>query len=847
MTVLRLSNLSFRYVAMVSSFDSGIKAVLGPTNTGKTHYAIERLCAHSSGIMGFPLRLLAREVYDRVVAIKGAAEVGLITGEERIVPPGARWLLCTMESMPTDRDVAFVGLDEVQLGSDSERGHVFTSKMLHARGREETLILGSAALAPIIRDLLPGTEIVSRPRFSKLSYAPPKKLSRLPPRSAIIAFSADQVYAIAEQVRRTLGGAAIVMGSLSPRTRNAQIAMYEAGEVDYLVATDAIGMGLNMDISHVAFAGLTKFDGTRQRRLYVQEMAQIAGRAGRHQRDGTFGIALSGQDVPQFSESEIERIEEHRFPALDWLYWRNVDLSFGSAHTLLDSLDVYPPDVRLRPSPIADDQAVLRILSTDPDVEPLLRGEAQVRRLWDACGLPDFRSTGPDFHARLVARLYRHLGAGNGTIPVQLIADEVARLDTVQGDIPALAARLASIRTWTYAANRADWLSDPFHWAARTREVEHRLSDTLHLRLAERFVDRRAARFKRGSTNPVHDSDFAVDPSGLVTVLDEPVGKLCGFRFIADADARQPDRRKLLVEAEARLPTELARRAQELEAAPDQAFALLLTEGEKIALTWRGNPVAKLSRGRDFLRPLIEVDASITRLEPKLRDPIRERLVAFVAAQIDAQLKPLLRLSQAAFSPDTPPLLRAFLAPLAEAGGVLRRSALQPILQTLPPEHRHQAKQLGLTIGSLGIFHPALLKPGATRLRLALLAVRSNQLMPPVPMPGLGLLDRPSLDLASAAIPAGFYTFGDQMLRFDLLERVVRGVHDQRKGALPFTLDGRLATTLGIGAGTLARVMRAIGFAPVDQNGASMWRWRGLRNTPQLTNSTTSNREKRPQ
>jgi ATP-dependent RNA helicase SUPV3L1/SUV3 len=829
---------------MALRLDTGIKAVLGPTNTGKTHYAIERLCAHSSGVMGFPLRLLAREVYDRVVAIKGPAEVGLITGEERIVPPGARWLLCTMESLPVDLDVAFVGLDEVQLGVDPERGHVFTDKLLNARGREETLILGSAALKPVVQDLLPGTEIVTRPRFSQLSYAPPKKLSRLPPRTAIIAFSADQVYAIAELVRRTLGGAAIVMGNLSPRTRNAQIAMYEAGEVDYLVATDAIGMGLNMDINHIAFAGLTKFDGTRQRRLHVQEMAQIAGRAGRHQRDGTFGIALTQQDEPFFRDAEIERIEDHRFPPIDWLYWRNSALDFGTADDLLDSLDVFPPDVRLRLSPVADDQAVLRILATDPDVRPLLRGEASIRRLWDACGLPDFRSTGPDFHARLVARLFRHLGSGRGTIPTHLIADEVARLDVVQGDIPTLATRLASIRTWAYAANRADWLADPSHWAERTRDIEQRLSDTLHKRLAERFVDRRATRFKKGSSNPLSARDFSIDADGTVSVLDEPVGRLNGFRFVANADARQLDRRKLLAEAEVRLPVELARRAQELISAPHQAFSLHLAEGEQPSIRWKGDLVAKLSRGRDLLQPLVEVDATISRLEPRVRDLVRERLIAFAQAQIDQHLKPLVRLSEAAFSPTTAPALRAFLAPLAEAGGVLRRSEIQSVLSTLSAEQRHHANRLGLSIGTLGIFHPALLKPAPTRLRLALLSVRANEVMPPLPMPGLGLLDRPSGPLARAAVRAGFFSFGDQMLRFDLLERIVRGVHNQRSGVNPFILDVRLATSLGIGAGTLARIMRAIGFTLIRRDETDMWRWRGLQTGDAVRRPSAQKKEK---
>jgi ATP-dependent RNA helicase SUPV3L1/SUV3 len=814
-------------LAMNAENGATVKAVLGPTNTGKTHYAIERMCAHSSGIMGFPLRLLAREVYDRVVAIKGAAEVGLITGEERIVPPGARWLLCTMESMPVDRDVAFVALDEVQLGIDPERGHVFTEKLLNARGREETLILGSATVKPIIRDLLPEAELVTRPRFSQLSYAGPKKLSRLPPRSAIIAFSADQVYAIAELVRRTLGGAAIVMGSLSPRTRNAQIAMYEAGEVDYLVATDAIGMGLNMDINHVAFAGLTKFDGTRLRRLHVQEMAQIAGRAGRHQRDGTFGIALTQNGEAAFTDHEIERIEEHRFTPHDWLYWRNSDLAYGSTGDLLDSLEVYPPDVRLRQAPIADDHAVLRILATDPDVAPLAHGERQVSRLWDACGLPDFRSTGPDFHARLVARLYQHLAIGKGTIPTRLIADEIARLDTVQGDIPTLATRLASIRTWTYAANRADWLSDPAHWAGRTKEVEQRLSDTLHLRLAERFVDRRSARFKQGSAQPLLPSDFCIEAGGWVTVLDEPVGQLNGFHFVADAGARQLDRRKLLAEAEARLPGELASRAAALIASPDKAFALVLTEGQKAELRWQGNRVATLTRGRGLLQPSVEPDPSIARLDARLRDPIRARLNSAVSHHIEEVLRPLVRLAATAFDAQTPAALRAFLAPLAEAGGVLPRAELDEVLYGLSPEQRHQAKRLGLVIGALGIFHPALLKPAATRLRLALLAVRSGQIVPPLPMAGLGLLDKPSPELQRSSAQAGFYSFGDQMLRYDLLERIIRGVHDQRKGSAPFELDAGLATSLGIGAATLTRVMRAAGFVMMGSSDKS-WRWRGL-------------------
>ncbi len=814
---------------MAQNHSFGIKAILGPTNTGKTHYAVERLCAHSSGIIGFPLRLLAREIYDRVVAIKGEASVGLITGEERIMPQGARWILSTVESMPLDRDVAFVGLDEAQLGTDPDRGHVFTDRLLNVRGREETVILGSASLKPVVRALLPEAEIISRPRFSKLSYSAPKKISRLPPRTAIIAFSADDVYAIAELVRRHNGGAAIVMGNLSPRTRNAQVAMYQAGEVDYIVATDAIGMGLNMDIGHVAFAGLSKFDGSRRRRLTLPEMAQIAGRAGRHQRDGTFGVAVTSGEPPEFSEIDIERIEEHRFPPLNHLFWRNADLDFTSPEALIDSLETPPDHSALRPAPQAEDHTVLRDLMSDQAVTALVNGPAMTKRLWDACGLPDFRSTGPDFHARLVSRLFLHLGTGRGRIPTQLIADEVARLDSVQGNIPALSSRLASIRTWTYIANRADWLDDPTHWIGRTREVEEKLSDALHRQLIERFVDRRTSLLLRQRGPNAQPGDFAVSDAGDVTMLDEPVGTLTGFRFAAAMDARSGERKKFLAAAEASIPAELARRAEAICGARDEVIELRLEVGGKPELRWRGGIVATLKRGRALLKPELELDASVARLEVPTREAIRARLALFLSDYIAQRLRALQQITDAAFSPSTTPALRATLAPIAEAGGVILRRALDDRLQPLTPQERKFIRGLGISIGSLSLFHPALLKPAAMSLRLALEAIRSGAPLPPVPMPGLGLLDRPSADLARAAAQAGYFQFGGQMLRFDLLERIALKIHDQRRGGAAFEPDMHLANSLGVGGETLSRVMRELGFAPFGGPDSPAWRWIGLR------------------
>ena len=573
---------------MAPRSDAPVRAILGPTNTGKTYLAIERMCGHSSGIIGFPLRLLAREVYDRVVAIKGDGQVALLTGEERIVPPKARYFLCTAESMPVpssdsrhdgefQRDFAFAAIDEAQLGIDPERGHVFTDRMIRVRGREETLILGSATLKPIIRELLPDAEIVSRPRFSTLRYAGSVKLSRLPPRSALVAFSAEQVYALAEMLRRFKGGAAVVMGALSPATRNAQVAMFQRGEVDYLVATDAIGMGLNMDVTHVAFAGLEKFDGHRDRRLTIAEMAQIAGRAGRHQRDGSFGtLGLAGDDGAAFSDEEIAAIEEHRFRPLDFVYWRNSDLDFADVQALIRSLETKSDDPLLRPAPEAIDLAVLRQIAQDPAIAAK-RG-VQARRLWAACGLPDFRKVGPMHHARMVRRLFSYIGEG-GHVPHEWFAAEVARLDNMTGDIEALADRLAGIRSWAYIAHRSDWLAEPAKWAERTREVESRLSDALHDRLTQRFVDRRTAVLVRDIGARGSDAlPVTVAADGEVSVGPEPIGHLTGFDFRVDPSARLADKRLLLAAAERRLGDELERRAQSLLEAPDQAFALIVDD-----------------------------------------------------------------------------------------------------------------------------------------------------------------------------------------------------------------------------------------------------------------------------
>ena len=814
-----------------------VTAVLGPTNTGKTHLAIERMCAHSSGIIGFPLRLLAREVYDRVVALKGKERVALVTGEEKIVPKDARWFLCTAESMPS-HDAAFVALDEAQLGADPERGHVFTDRLLRTRGRDETMILGSEALRPMVKALVPDAEIVARPRFSTLTYAGAKKISRLPKRSAIVAFSAEEVYAVAEMLRRLRGGAAVVMGALSPRTRNAQVAMFQAGEVDYLVATDAIGMGLNMDVAHVAFASLHKFDGRRQRRLTVAEMAQIAGRAGRHQRDGTFG-AVTEEGPGAFGPEEVLAIEEHRFPRLEHLYWRNGEPDTGSVDALIASLEQRPDHRVLRPAPQALDLGVLKRLADEPGMRERARGGVAVARLWAACGVPDFRKVGLDPHTRFVSRLFGWLSEGTGHIPHQWFADEIARLDTVGGDVETLAGRIASVRTFAYIANRADWLADPALWAERTRAIEERLSDALHAGLTQRFVDKRTTALMRQIGTGAAALPVTIGAQGEVLVEDHPIGRLDGFRFTVASDARAGDRRLLLAAAEKRLGAERAARAKALVEAGDEAFSVAALEprpaddrrggaprraAPEAEITWQGHAVAHLAAGPSLARPSLKLDRALDVLAPPERNAVKARLERWLAEQLARHVPALPRLAALARDREVSAGLRVVAGALEAAGGVLPRRPLARDLDALAPPERKRLRDTGATVGALDLFAPALLKPAAARWRRLLLGLKGMTV--PIPPAGATVLPR---DNEEAVLVAGFRPLGAQAVRVDLVERIARAAHDARQaggGRKPFAPDPALAMSMGLEPATIARLMAELGFRHVAGT-ESRWVWRG--------------------
>ena len=696
------------------------------------------------------------------------------------------------------------------------------------------MILGSETLAPMVRALLPKAEIIGRPRFSTLAYAGPTKLSRLPPRSAIVAFSAEQVYAVAEMLRRMRGGAAVVMGALSPRTRNAQVAMYQAGEVDYLVATDAVGMGLNMDVTHVAFAGLSKFDGRRRRRLTPAEMAQIAGRAGRHQKDGTFGVlTLEGELSAEFRPEEIEAIEEHRFAPLDHLYWREGDPDFRSVDALIRSLERRPTQPGLRAAPEAIDLAVLKRLAEDPEVRDRANGYERVRRLWAACGLPDFRKTGPEHHARLVARIFMHLTEGEARIPHAWYASQVDQLNNMQGDIDTLADRIAGVRTWAYIAHRADWLANPEAMAERTREVEEKLSDALHERLTQRFVDRRTSVLLRDiGRKGAGEFPVLVDEQGEVTVGSFAIGRMEGFSFEVDPAARHADRKMLLATAERRLGGEYEKRAAALVADTDDHFTLRTEAGQPVAVLWRGHEVAWFGPGKNLLSPRVLIDRRLDRLSERGREAVVQRLNLWVRHQVERALGALRAVGMAGQDPATPPQVRSILAMLVDEGGILAREAVAKPLSSLEREQRRMITGLKIRIGALDLFLPDMLKPEARRWRTALRAAAAGEPMPALPPESTVVLPAPANGGRQLLTRLGFRALGPQMLRVDLVERLARHAHEARAGKDRPVVDEALATSLGLQPLAVARLMRDLGFRPAEGEQAWVWRGGGGRRRP---------------
>ena len=798
----------------------GVTAVLGPTNTGKTHLAIERMLAHSSGVIGLPLRLLAREVYNKIVDRAGVDSVALITGEEKIKPPKARFWVSTVEAMPRDLDVSFLAVDEIQIAADLERGHVFTDRILHRRGRDETLLLGAATMRPIIERLLPGASIVTRPRLSQLEFAGDRKITRQPRRTAIVAFSADEVYAIAELIKRQQGGAAVVLGSLSPRTRNAQVAMFQSGDVDYLVATDAVGMGLNLDVDHVAFASDRKYDGYQFRRLNPSEFAQIAGRAGRATRDGTFGT--TGRCAP-FEPELVNALQNHTFESVKVLQWRNSKLDFSSLGSLQVSLALAPSHEALTRAPIAEDLRVLDHAARDADVREMAHGAAAVERLWDACQIPDYRKIAPAAHAELVTTLFGFL-MRKGSIPDAWFGAQVEQADRVDGDIDTLSSRIAQIRTWTFVANRPDWLADPEHWQGIAREVENKLSDALHERLTERFVDRRTSvLMRRLRENTMLNTE--IGKTGEVIVEGHVIGRLDGFTFAPDAAEAGSDAKALQATAQKALAGEIDTRAEKLAAAPDEQF-VLTSDG---TIRWTGDAVAKLVAADDVLHPRIRI-ISDERLAGAAREAVQTRLDLWLKTHIEKLLGPLFELAKAE---DITGIARGIAFQLIEALGVLERQKIAAEMKDLDQPSRASLRKYGVRFGAYHIYVPPLLKPAARALASLLWAQKQDNvdmsaLSGAQHLAGSGrtsfpvdkLLDRDAYRIL------GYRQCGERAVRVDILERLadlIRPALSWREaspGAKPAgAFDGRgfvvtqaMTSLTGSAGEDFASILRALGY-----------------------------------
>ena len=804
-----------------------VVAVLGPTNTGKTHYAVERMLAHRSGLMGFPLRLLAREIYDRIVALRGKACVALVTGEERLGPTDAPYVVATVEAMPLERRFAFLAVDEIQLCADDERGHVFTDRLLHARGTDETLFLGSDVIRPLLKRLVPDAAVMTRPRLSTLSYVGEAKLTRLPRRTAVVAFSAADVYQLGEVVRRQRGGAAVVLGALSPRTRNAQVELYQSGEVDYLIATDAIGMGLNMDVGHVAFAGLDKFDGRRRRRLLPRELAQIAGRAGRHLQDGTFGTTAGLGPLP---EDLVEAVEGHQFAPLEQLRWRNTDLDFRSLSCLLAALDREPGRACLVRTRDALDHRSLALMARRDEVRRIAGNGDAVVLLWQVCQIPDYRKTLTEAHLHLLGEVFRHLLLGDGVLPNAWVGDMVARLERTDGDIDALLARIAHIRTWTYLSHRHAWLTDARHWQERTRAVEDKLSDALHERLTQRFVDRRTAALLRRLTR---DDELlaSVAKDGEVEVDGHAVGRLQGLSFAMAPTEAEAERRAVAMAARRVVGPALLRRVRSLFDAADDAFALL----PDATLSWDGAVVGRLVGGTSPLRPAVRaiLDECITN---GTAQAVRERLERFVGAQIEQRLDPLARLQALERAKDSSPPLRGLAFHLLEGLGTADVGEAADLLARLDGGDRAKLGALGVRFGVHALFVPRLLRADALALRRLLWRLTHGA--DPLPVPGATSLVRDPRLSARAYRAIGYRALRGHALRVDIAERLDHALRQGTRGGSTFAPGPELGGLTGLAYADLDRVIQDFGYRrcrrglPDEATPATLARYRRARRNP---------------
>ena len=782
---------------MTLAQNSKIKAFLGPTNTGKTFFAMQRMLSFSSGIIGFPLRLLARENYDKAVSIKGVEKVALITGEEKIIPPQARYFICTTESMPIDKKVDFIAIDEIHLSADRERGHIFTERILYSRGQSETILLGSDNIRPLIKKIINDVEFINLKRLSSLKYSGQKKLTSLPPRTAIVTFSREEVYEIADLLRRSRGGAALVLGALSPRTRNSQVELYQSGEVDYIVATDAIGMGLNMDIDHLAFASLSKFDGRRRRKLSSLELAQIAGRAGRNKKDGTFGTLAGVEEIP---EEIIRSIESHEFKNIDRIYWRNNDLNFSSVNNLIRSLKKPSAKHELMKSPPAADQVVIEILQKSFEIRSRVRGEEDVRLLWDVAQVPDFRKLLPEVHASFLSNVFIQLMSDKRMLSEDWIKYHISQLEKTKADIHLLMDGISSIRIWTYLANRTGWVESESYWQEKTRQIEDNLSDTLNEQLKQKFIDRRTISFTK-KLKKNENIYTRINNENKLIVDGHSIGSITGLLFTPDT-SYQKSNKVLRNVSNSVLLFELENRINKIVTSESK----LLELDDYGNILWNREKIASLTKGSSILEPeviiLCDDLCSIT---------IKKKIYRYVKIWSDTLIKETFLDLNKMRSFDCSGLVRGIIFQLIENIGSFGNDETLSQVVSLNQHERKILSSLKIRIGTKFIYIPQLLKSDQIKMRAILWKVFKSYpiktKLPPEGRVSFSIDEDVNQDYYSAC---GYWVVNNFAYRVDMVERFLKELRGILRSKNHSQLNDKLSL-LGIGIEQGSYVLEGLG------------------------------------
>ena len=759
-----------------------IIALLGPTNTGKTHIAIEKMLEFKSGIFGLPLRLLAREVFDKCVNKVGSDKVALITGEEKIIPNTASYFICTVESMPKDKNVEFVAIDEIQMCSDRERGHIFTERMLETRGSKLTMFLGSQVMAKIIKELVDNVEFENKERYSKLSYSGIKKISRLERKVAIIAFSIEEVYAIAELIRRQKGGAAVIMGSLSPKTRNSQVGLYQSGDVDYLIATDAIGMGLNMDINEIYFSNLKKFDGKKTRRLNLIEMSQIAGRAGRYKNDGGFGTT---GDCETLNSDEIEKIEKHQLPEIKTIYWRNSNLDFKSPEKLISSLELRPSRKNLLRTNDSLDENVLRFFLKKGANNIIYHRNLEI--LWECCQIPDFEKKAYGQHINVVDKVFQYLTTRKKRIPSAFMKEQLKGLEKDHGNVDLLSHRLSNVRTWSYVANKKNWVENSDYWVQLTKSIEDKLSDKLHDELTKSFIDKKISILSRNLKQDLI-LNTEINDENKIHIDGQLVGELKGLKFLIEVTSKTLDTDIKSIKKAARkgIEKELVKRVEEIN---KKAEIEIDSENKVI---WKGDPIARLKKGNNYLNPDFEIIA-----DDALSDDSKSKLSLFLnkwlTSYINEVLGDLIKLTKHQINNQ---YLRGLIYQLYENNGVIKRSEVDKIVKSIPPEERKKLWGLGIKIGRYHIYLPKMVKPKAVEFRIGLWKIFHNlSSKNKIPKSGLNFLIGANLD-KDFLLLCGFEKFREFFVRIDILEKLFLKILENTKNR-KFQINAEMMNLLG--------------------------------------------------